>query len=66
MSEDERIEIADLVQVGEGVRAIARRLGPKPRRIRRGTALHDLRGRRIETPLEPRTDQPAHAPRLPR
>ena len=27
LSEDERIEIADLVQAGEGVRAIARRLG---------------------------------------
>lgn len=30
LSEDERIEIADLVQAGEGVRAIARRLGRSP------------------------------------
>lgn len=31
LSEDERIEIADLVQAGGGVRAIARRLGRSPR-----------------------------------
>lgn len=35
LSEDERIEIADLVQAGEGVRAIARRLGRSPSTISR-------------------------------
>ncbi len=33
--EHERIEIADLVQAGEGVRAIARRLGRSPTTLRR-------------------------------
>lgn len=38
LNEDERIEIADLVQAGEGVRAIARRLGRSP-----STISHELR-----------------------
>ncbi len=45
LSEDERIEIADLVQAGEGVRAIARRLGRSPstisRELRRNAHPHD-------------------------
>ena len=85
LSEDERIEIADLVQAGEGVRAIARRLGrsqrlpaparPPDRPVEKAAAQGTqdptrhralrLRGRRAQTPLEPRADQPAHAPRLP-
>ena len=38
LSEDERIEIADLLQAGESVRAIARRLGRSP-----STISHELR-----------------------
>ena len=45
LSEDERIEIADLVQAGEGGRAIARRLGRSPstvsRELRRNAHPHD-------------------------
>ena len=45
LSEDERIETADLVQAGEGVRAIARRLGRSPstisRELRRNAHPHD-------------------------
>lgn len=45
LSEDERIEIADLVQVGEGVRAIARSPGRSPstisRELRRNAHPHD-------------------------